>query len=116
MFPISHGVMPGISRRFPGKPSNIEFVIKDIAEICGLYNVQKIAFDRWNKKTFDKELLRLGVTLPEVVEFGQGFQSMSPAIKVLRPSSPKARCGMMATPASDLNALERRRHRGRGGQ
>jgi len=59
-----------------------EFVISDINSICNTYNVQKIAFDRWNIKTFKKDLLRMGVNLPEIEEFGQGFKSMSPAIKV----------------------------------
>jgi phage terminase large subunit-like protein len=63
------------------KTIEYEFVIPDIAEICGDYNVQKIAYDRWNFKNFEKELVRLGVNLPELVEFGQGYQSMSPAIK-----------------------------------
>lgn len=59
-----------------------EFVITDVKELCGLYDVQKIAFDRWNIATFNKDLTRLGVTLPELTEFGQGYKSMSPAIKV----------------------------------
>jgi phage terminase large subunit-like protein len=64
------------------KTIEYEFVISDIVEICSRFDVQKIAFDRWNKKNFDKEIERLGVTLPELIEFGQGFQSMSPAIKI----------------------------------
>ncbi len=64
------------------KTIDYEFVIKDINDLCTLYNVQAIAFDRWNIKNFKKELERQGVALPELVEFGQGFQSMSPAIKI----------------------------------
>lgn len=59
-----------------------EFVIKELLEICTAFNVQKIAFDRWKKNDFEKEMARLGVRLPEMVEFGQGYQSMSPAIKI----------------------------------
>jgi phage terminase large subunit-like protein len=59
-----------------------EFVIADVNTICNTYSVQKIAFDRWNMKTFKKDLLRMGVNLPELEEFGQGYKSMSPAIKV----------------------------------
>lgn len=72
----------GFIKAINRKTIEYEFVIADIVDICAAYDVQKIAFDRWNKKNFDKELSRLGVTLPEIVEFGQGFQSMSPAIKV----------------------------------
>ena len=64
------------------KTVDYDFVISDLSEICSQFNIQKIAFDRWNKKNFDKDLLRLGATLPEMVDFGQGYQSMSPAIKV----------------------------------
>jgi len=59
-----------------------EFVIIDVKDLCEEYDVQKIAFDRWNIKNFNKDLARMGVTLPEMVDFGQGYQSMSPAIKV----------------------------------
>ena len=59
-----------------------EFVIQDLAGICVAHNTQKIAFDRWKMKDFKKDQERLGVQLPELVEFGQGYQSMSPAIKI----------------------------------
>lgn len=59
-----------------------EFVIADIKELCGLYDVQKIAFDRWNIANFKKTMARVGIELPELIEFGQGYKSMSPAIKV----------------------------------
>ena len=45
------------------------------------YDVQKIAFDRWNMANFRKEVDRIGADLPELQEFGQGFQSMGPAVK-----------------------------------
>jgi phage terminase large subunit-like protein len=64
------------------KTIEYEFVIADIVNLCAVFDVRKIAFDRWNKKNFDKEVARMGATLPEIMEFGQGFQSMSPAIKV----------------------------------
>jgi phage terminase large subunit-like protein len=64
------------------KTVDYEFVIPKLVEICGEFDVQKIAFDRWKKKDFDKDMTRLGATLPEMVEFGQGYQSMSPAIKI----------------------------------
>lgn len=72
----------GFIRAIDRKTIEYEFVIPEIVDICGRFAVQKIAYDRWNFKSFEKELTRLGVTLPELVEFGQGFQSMSPAIKI----------------------------------
>ena len=64
------------------KTIEYEFVIKALLPLCSTYNVVKIAFDRWKFKDFEKERLRLGVELPELVEFGQGFKSISPAIKI----------------------------------
>ena len=58
-----------------------EFVITDLVKIVEPFDVQKIAFDRWNFASFQKEVDRIGVTLPELEEFGQGFQSMGPAVK-----------------------------------
>lgn len=63
------------------KTIEYEFVITDIAKICQQYEVEKIAFDRWNFANFRKEIDRIGAVLPELQEFGQGFQSMSPAVK-----------------------------------
>ncbi len=63
------------------KTIDYEFVITDLMKICSELNVQKIAFDRWNMASFRKELERIGADLPELVEFGQGFQSMGPAVK-----------------------------------
>jgi len=64
------------------KTIEYEFVVSDIVDICAKFNVQQIAFDRWNIMNFHKDLSRLGVTLPELVECGQGYKSMSPAIKI----------------------------------
>lgn len=64
------------------KTVEYEFVVVALAGILEDYNCQKIAFDRWKMKDFVKEQTRLEVTLPELVEFGQGYQTMSPAIKV----------------------------------
>lgn len=63
------------------KTIEYEFVITDMMKICKQFDVQKIAFDRWNMANFVKELDRIGAVLPELAEFGQGFQSMGPAVK-----------------------------------
>ena len=59
-----------------------DFVIADIVKFCSKFDVQQIAFDRWNIAVFNKDLNRMGVELPELVSFGQGFKSMAPAIRV----------------------------------
>lgn len=51
------------------------------------HNVKKIAFDRWGMKYLRPWLLKAGFTEEEIEavfeEFGQGFQSMSPALRDL---------------------------------
>ena len=45
-------------------------------------DVRAVAFDRWRIDQLRRELDRMGAELP-LVEFGQGFQSFSPALDVL---------------------------------
>lgn len=72
----------GYIRAIDRKTVEYGFVIKDLAGILGEYDCQKIAFDRWKMKDFKKDLDRVGATLPELEDFGQGYKSMSPAIKI----------------------------------
>jgi phage terminase large subunit-like protein len=54
----------------------------DIVEICSRYNVQDIAYDRWNQAQVVPRLMEEGLPM---VPFGQGFQSMNgPCKEVLR--------------------------------
>lgn len=71
----------------PGKSVDYEFVAMFLWDFCQSHNVKKIAFDRWGFKHLKPWLLKAGfseATIEEVfVEFGQGFQSMSPALREL---------------------------------
>lgn len=71
----------------PGKSVDYEFVAMFLWGFCQSHNVKKIAFDRWGFKHLKPWLLKAGFTeetIEEVfVEFGQGFQSMSPALREL---------------------------------
>jgi phage terminase large subunit-like protein len=71
----------------PGKSIDYEFVAAFLRDCCGRLNIRKIAFDRWNFKHLKPWLLQAGFNEDEVteqfVEFGQGFQSMSPALRDL---------------------------------
>jgi len=66
----------------PGATVDYEFVANDIGAILATLDLQAVAFDRWRIGIFQKELEALGLTLP-MVEFGQGFKDMSPAIDTL---------------------------------
>lgn len=70
-----------------GKAIQYEFVAKRIFDFCERHNVKQIAFDRWNMKYLRPWLLKAGFSEERVEElffdFGQGFQSMSPALRDL---------------------------------
>ena len=55
---------------------------EDIGAILGELDVRGIAYDRWRISLLQKEFDKLGITLP-LVEFGQGFKDMSPALEAL---------------------------------
>jgi phage terminase large subunit-like protein len=71
----------------PGKSVDYEFVAAFLWRFCQSHNVKKIGFDRWGFKHLKPWLLSAGFneeTIEEIfVEFGQGFQSMSPALREL---------------------------------
>jgi phage terminase large subunit-like protein len=71
----------------PGRSIDYEYVAAHLREVCGRYNVRKIAFDRWNMRHLRPWLERAGFAPDEIdglfVEFGQGFQSMTPALREL---------------------------------
>ena len=66
----------------PGATVDYEFVAQDIGAILANLDVRGIAYDRWRIALLQKELDALGIKLP-LVEFGQGFKDMSPALDVL---------------------------------
>lgn len=77
----------GFLETTPGKSIEYEFVAGYLRGVFDELNVAGIAFDRWNFKHLKPWLLKAGFTEQEIEqhfhEFGQGFQSMSPALRDL---------------------------------
>lgn len=77
----------GVLRLAGGKAVSYEYVAAELFAILSSYHVQKVGFDRWNMANFTPWLIKAG--LPEerieelFQEFGQGYQSMSPALRTL---------------------------------
>ncbi len=77
----------GLLETTPGKAIEYEFVAHWLFGFCQAHNVRKIAFDRWGMKYLKPWLLKAGFTEEQLGEdglfenFGQGFQSMSPALR-----------------------------------
>lgn len=76
----------GLLETTPGRAIEYEYVAHYLREVFDRYNVVSLAFDRYNMRFLRPWLTRVGFTeeeLERVVEFGQGFVSMSPAIREL---------------------------------
>lgn len=71
----------------PGRSISSEYVAIWLRAQFDKYDIRRLAFDRWNFKHLKPWLLKAGFTEKEIeekfVEFGQGFQSMSPALRDL---------------------------------
>lgn len=71
----------------PGRSIEYEYIAVFLAEMFQAKDVRKIAFDRWNMKHLRPWLVRAGMSegliADRFVEFGQGFQSMTPALRTL---------------------------------
>jgi phage terminase large subunit-like protein len=75
----------GQLRTTPGRAVEYEWVAKQLFEFEQTHNWKKCAFDRWGMKHLRPWLIKAGFTEERIeelfVEFGQGFQSMSPALR-----------------------------------
>src|SRR5688572_28769161 len=71
----------------PGRSIEYESIALYIAHLFETKDVRKIAFDRWNMKHLRPWLIRAGMSETLIddrfVEFGQGYQSMTPALRSL---------------------------------
>lgn len=70
----------------PGRSIEYEFIAHHLREVFDSCDVQALAFDRYNMRFLKPWLERVGFTEDELerfVEFGQGFASMSPALREL---------------------------------
>lgn len=77
--PYDVWVRQGFLRTTPGATVSYDYVIADILDIISGNDLLSVAFDRWRMDVFKKDCERIGAELP-LVEFGQGFKDMAPAI------------------------------------
>ena len=66
----------------PGSSVDYRYVAERLVELCDELPVKAVAFDRWRMDVLKRELSAIGVELP-LVEFGQGFKDMTPALESL---------------------------------
>lgn len=80
--PYDVWVRQGYLHTTPGATVDYEYVAQDIAAILGELDVRAIAYDRWRISLMQKEFTAQGIDLP-LIEFGQGYKDMSPALEAL---------------------------------
>jgi len=77
----------GLLQTTPGKSIEYEFVAEHLRMVFDRLNVKKLAFDRWNMRHLKPWLVRVGFgewdLETKFSDFGQGFISMSPALRTL---------------------------------
>jgi len=76
----------GLLKTTPGRSIEYEFVAKHLRDLFDTYNVQALAFDRYNMRFLKPWLEKAGFSEEELerfYDFGQGFVSMSPALREL---------------------------------
>lgn len=76
----------GFLQTTPGAAIQYEFIAQHLRSVFDRYTVRALAFDRYNMKFLKPWLIAAGFSEEELllfVEFGQGFASMSPAIREL---------------------------------
>lgn len=76
----------GALQTTPGKSIEYEYVAEHLRGVFDRFDVRAVGFDRWNMRHLKPWLAKAGFTEAELerfVEVGQGFQSMSPALREL---------------------------------
>ena len=64
----------------PGRAVSRLAVVRKIAQLQSMFEIQSIAFDRWRIEDLRQMAEDEGIPLPEMVPFGQGYKDMSPAL------------------------------------
>lgn len=76
----------GYLQTTPGRTIEYEFIAHELRELFDRCDVRAVAFDRYNMRYLKPWLEKVGFTPTELErfkEFGQGFASMSPALREL---------------------------------
>ena len=65
----------------PGRAISKRHVLQRLVQIAGQFEIVSVAYDRWRMADLVQMASDEGLTLPPLVEFGQGYKDMSPAIE-----------------------------------
>jgi phage terminase large subunit-like protein len=73
-------VKAGYIEATPGNVIDYDYIFEQVQLDADMYDIDQIAFDRWGAARVSQVLQNKGMTM---VQFGQGFASMSPPMKEL---------------------------------
>jgi phage terminase large subunit-like protein len=82
--PYDKWAADGFLQTVPGASVDYDYVAQEMSELFVELDIGAIAFDRWGWKYFKPALQRARMDeadLEKFIEFGQGFQSMTPAMR-----------------------------------
>lgn len=65
----------------PGRAINKRIVLQKLSAMCEFFDVLAVAYDRWRIEDLLVIAEDEGISLPEMVPFGQGYKDMSPALE-----------------------------------
>ena len=78
--PFDVWVRQGFVTATPGNVIDYDFIVAQIDDDMQRYDIQEIAFDRWGAAQIQTTLMAMGGD-DLLAQFGQGYRSMSPAMK-----------------------------------
>lgn len=97
----------GFLQTTPGSTVDYDEVARQVLELTADVDLQKLAFDRWRIDVMKAALSRQGAPqafMDRMQPFGQGFQSMSPAVEALEAELLNARLAHGAHPVLTMCA------------
>lgn len=65
----------------PGRAVSRLHLVRRLAELAEQFDLQAVAVDRWRLEDVKAMAEDAGITLPNMVPFGQGYKDMSPAVE-----------------------------------
>lgn len=71
----------GFLETTPGRAISKLQVLKRLVEVADVFELQSVAYDRWRIEDLKALASDNGISLPNMVPFGQGYKDMSPAIE-----------------------------------
>ena len=79
--PYTQWVREGHLLTTPGNVISKLAVLQRLSAMCEVLDMQAVAYDRWRIEDLRSLATDAGITLPNMVEFGQGYKDMAPAIE-----------------------------------